>query len=267
MKEARETLTLNTLHDSTHTKTWRGIRGQSDTDWAPPDVRREDHVVWNPNAFNVFFPNPQHSLTKSLWQNQDKSISISLSVSLHLPLLPHICPLLFSSPPRHLLNSEDWLSSGIGSEGTSGAQALLESRLRHAPHHLSVKTTSAARSALSGRGRPDRPRLGASVNIKTTLNFRCHMFWPALKLKRYRRNYPTCLWVKKQTMHQNGWWADDSKPLFYFEKLKRFWVNWEQLHEYILKNRNKPLERLLVLFSYLFNYIINWYNYLFSFLS
>lgn len=223
--------------------------------------------MWNANAFNVFFPNPQHSLTKSLWQNQDKSISISLSVSLHLPLLPHICPLLFSSPPRHLLNSEEWLSSGIGSEGTSGAQALLESRLRHAPHHLSVKTTSAARSALSGRGRPDRPRLGASVNIKTTLNFRCHMFWPALKLKRYRRNYPTCLWVKKQTMHQNGWWADDSKPLFYFEKLKRFWVNWEQLHEYILKNRNKPLERLLVLFSYLFNYIINWYNYLFSFLS
>lgn len=250
-----------------HTLRHGGESEDNLTDWAPPDVRREDHVVWNANAFNVFFPNPQHSLTKSLWQNQDKSISISLSVSLHLPLLPHICPLLFSSPPRHLLNSEEWLSSGIGSEGTSGAQALLESRLRHAPHHLSVKTTSAARSALSGRGRPDRPRLGASVNIKTTLNFRCHMFWPALKLKRYRRNYPTCLWVKKQTMHQNGWWADDSKPLFYFEKLKRFWVNWEQLHEYILKNRNKPLERLLVLFSYLFNYIINWYNYLFSFLS
>lgn len=201
-------------------------------------------------------------MTKSI-QNQSPSLFLFHSIC----RCCHTSAPSSSPPPRHLLNSEEWLSSGIGSEGTSGAQALLESRLHHAPHHLNVKTTSAARSALSGRGRPDRPRLGASVNIKTTLNFRCHMFWPALKLKRYRRNYPTCLWVKKQTMHQNGWWADDSKPLFYFEKLKRFWVNWEQLHEYILKNRNKPLERLLVLFSYLFNYIINWYNYLFSFLS
>lgn len=261
MKEARETLTLNTLHDSTHTKTWRGIRGQSDTDWAPPDVRREDHVVWNPNAFNVFFPNPQHSLTKSLWQNQDKiNLHLSFCFTPSAAAATHLPP-PFLLPPRHLLNSEEWLSSGIGSEGTSGAQALLESRLRHAPHHLNVKTTSAARSALSGRGRPDRPRLGASVNIKTTLNFRCHMFWPALKLKRYRRNYPTCLWVKKQTMHQNGWWADDSKPLFYFWKVEEVlsklgtitWIHFEKQEQTI----RKTIVTIIYLSSYLFNYIIN----------
>lgn len=228
------------------------MEGNQRTIWhclAPPDIRREDHVVWNANAFNVFCQIHSIHLQKVYDKIKTKSISISLSVSLHLPLLPNICPLLFSSAPRHL-SSEEWLSPGIGSEGTSGAQALLESRLRHAPHHLNVKTTSAARSALSGRGRPDRPRLGTSVNIKTALNFRCHMFWPALKLKRYGCNYSNCLWVEKQTMHQNGWWADDSKPLFYFEKLKSFWVIWEQLHEYILKNtvyRNKPLERLLIL--------------------
>lgn len=259
MKEARETLTLNTLHDSTHTKTWRGNKGQSDTDWAPPDVRREDHVVWNANAFNVFFPNPQHSLTKSLWQNQDKiNLHLSFCFTPSAAAATHLPPPLLLPPPRHLLNSEEWLSSGIGSEGTSGAQALLESRLRHAPHHLSIKTTSAARSALSGRGRPDRPRLGASVNIKTTLNFRCHMFWPALKLKTQLPYLSLGQETNNASKWMMGWWL---KTTFLFWKVEEVlsklgtitWIHFEKQEQTI----RKTIVTIIYLSSYLFNYIIN----------
>lgn len=210
----------------------------------------------------MFFPKTTTFINKKFMTKSRQNQSPSLFLFHSICRCCHTsAPSSSPPPPRHLLNSEDWLSSGIGSEGTSGAQALLESRLRHAPHHLNVKTTSAARSALSGRGRPDRPRLGASVNIKTTLNFRCHMFWPALKLKRYRRNYPTCLWVKKQTMHQNGWWADDSKPLFYFWKVEEVlsklgtitWIHFEKQEQTI----RKTIVTIIYLSSYLFNYIIN----------
>lgn len=129
MKEARETLTLNTLHDSTHTKTWRGIRGQSDTDWAPPDVRREDHVVWNPNAFNVFFPNPQHSLTKSLWQNQDKiNLHLSFCFTPSAAAATHLPPPLLLPPPtppqlRGVTLLGNWIWRHVRGSSASGVSA------------------------------------------------------------------------------------------------------------------------------------------------
>ena len=160
-------------------------------------------------------------------KHKTKSISISLSGSLHLPLLPHICLLLLSSPltPPQL--------RGV---------TLLRTRLQldmkarqglkrfWSLGYVTPRITSTSRLrqllALLCVGGVDRirPRLCISVNIKTTLSVRCHMFWPALKLQQYRCHYSDSLWVKKHTMPQNRWWADDSKPLLIFKKFKKFWV-------------------------------------------